>query len=252
MRTQKIYFPDRQTLCVFPTERSNLPQAISELQLKGRYPVIVLIGGEIDKKQAAVTQRAVETVSRIAQDLSAVVICGGTDVGVMAEIGRTRNRNHHNFPLVGIVPEEFAAWPGGPQSTKFLWWGKERWQLEPHYSHFILVPGKQFGDESPWIGDAATILSKDHQSVTILINGGEVSRKDIELSLKEGRPVIALSHTGRLADEFARQPERDKLITVIPANSEQQIAEVVQAALSINERSEEKMALREVMDQVKS
>ena len=49
MRTQKIYFPDQQTPCVFPDERSNLVQAISELQLNGGYPVIVLIGGDIDE-----------------------------------------------------------------------------------------------------------------------------------------------------------------------------------------------------------
>ena len=137
-------------------------------------------------------------------------------MGVMAEIGQIRWQNGYKFPLVGIAPEELVTWPGGPRSTKFLWWGKQRWQLEPHYSHFILVPGSQFGDESPWIVDTATILSKGHQSVTILINGGEVSRKDIELSLENGRPVIALSRTGRLADELARQPNRHKLITVFP------------------------------------
>ncbi|HEX6269774.1 MAG TPA: hypothetical protein VFZ43_06035, partial [Anaerolineales bacterium] len=145
-------------------------------------------------------------------------------------------RERYQFPLVGIAPEELVTWTDGPRSTKFLWWGEKRWQLEPHYSHFILVPGSQFGDESPWIGDAATILSKGHRSVTILINGGEVSRKDIELSLKNGRPVIAVSRTGRLADELARQPERDTLITVVPANSEQRILEVVQAALSMTEK----------------
>lgn len=73
--------------------------------------------------------------------------------------------------------------------------------------------------------------------MTILINGGEVSRKDIELSLENGRPVIALSRTGRLADELAGQPNRHKLITIVPANAEQRIVEVVQAALSINEGS---------------
>ena len=72
--------------------------------------------------------------------------------------------------------------------------------------------------------------------MTILINGGEVSRKDIELSLEHGRQVIALSRTGRLADELSRQPKRHKLISVVPANAEQQIVEVVQTALSINER----------------
>jgi hypothetical protein len=99
------------------------------------------------------------------------------------------------------------------------------------------VPGSQFGDESPWIIDTATLLSKEHRSVTILINGGEVSRKDIDLSLECGRPVIALSRSGRLADDLARQPERDKLITIVPANAEQRIVEAIQAALSITDQA---------------
>ena len=84
--------------------------------------------------------------------------------------------------------------------------GDPGWQLESHYSDFIFVRGNKFGDESLWIVDIAAILSRGHPSVTILINGGEVSRKDIELSLENARPVIALSRTGRLADELSRQP----------------------------------------------
>jgi hypothetical protein len=236
MHTQIINFPNRKTLCVFPDEPSNLGQAISELKLENNYPVIVLIGGDIDKEQAVVTQQAVQTISRIAEDMKALVICGGTDMGVMAEIGQTRSQHGYKFPLVGVAPADLVTWPDGPHSTNFLWWGKKHWQLEPHYSHFILVPGSKFGDESPWIVDAATILSKGHHAVTVLINGGEVSRKDIGLSLEHGRSVIVLSRTGRLADEIARQPNRHKLITVVPANIEQRIVEVVQAALSINER----------------
>lgn len=234
MRTQKIYFPNQQALCVFPGEPSNLGQAISELQLNDGYPVIVLIGGDIDEHEAEATRRAIQTISSIAEDINALVICGGTDMGVMAEIGQLRWKNGYAFPLVGIAPEELVTWPGGPRSTTFMGWGKKRWPLESHYSHFILVPGSQFGDESPWIVNAGTILSKGYQCVTILINGGEVSRKDIELSLENDRPVIALSRTGRLADELARQPNRSKLITVVPANAEERIVEVVQAALSVN------------------
>ena len=250
MRTQKINFPEHETLCVFPDKRSELPQALSELQLQGHYPVIVLIGGAIDKEHAAVTQQAVQTISKIAQNLKSVVVCGGTNMGIMAEIGHTRKRNHYNFPLVGIAPEELVTWPAGPKPRKFLGWGKELWQLEPHYSHFILVPGSNFGDESPWIVDTAALLSQDHRSVTVLINGGEVSRQDIDLSLEKGRPVIVLSRTGRLADELARQPERNKLITVIPAHAEQRITEVIRAVLSMDERSGE--AAVEVLDQIRS
>lgn len=247
MRTQSIDFPERKVPCVFPDERSNLPQAIAELGLKGRYPVIVLIGGEIEEPQVEATQRAIQSISKAAEDMNAIVICGGTDMGVMAEIGQVRSRNNYKFRLIGVAPEELVTWPGGPHSGKFLGWGEKRWQLERHYSHFILVPGNKFGDESPWIVEAATILAKDHKSVTILINGGEVSRKDIELSLAMGRPVIALSRTGRLADELARQPSRHRLITVIPANAEQRITEVVQAALSINEKIEEPVTARSLI-----
>jgi hypothetical protein len=235
MRTQKIIYPDHQTLCVFPAELSSLPQATSALGLKGTYPVIVLIGGEVDKMQMDPTRQAIEMISQTAEDMHAVVICGGTDMGIMAEIGQMRSNKGYQFPLVGIAPEKLVTWPNGPQTAKFLWWGEQRWPLEPHYSHFILVPGSQFGDESPWIVDTATLLSKGNRSVTILLNGGEVSRKDIELSLEKGRPVIALSRSGRLADELAREPARSNLITIIPVHSLQRLSEAIRAALSVQE-----------------
>jgi hypothetical protein len=235
MRYQKIRFADHEVLCVFPDERTNLAKAATELRLEGSYPVIVLIGGDIDTQHAEVTQLAIQTLARIAENIHAVMICGGTDMGVMAEIGRARQQNHHKFPLIGIAPEELVSWPGGPHSTKFLWWGKKRWHLAPYYSHFMLVPGSQFGDESPWILDTASLLSKGRKAVTMLINGGEVSRTDIQLSLAIGRPVIVLSRTGRLADELASQPDRDGLITIVSGNMEQQIVDTVQTALSVKE-----------------
>ena len=237
MRTQTIDFPDRKSFCAFPNERTDLKQSITDLNLQPGHPVIVLIGGAIDKLQAVATLQAIQTIAKLAHDMRILVICGGTDMGVMAKIGQVRSQNNYTFPLVGITLEDLVTWPGGPKSTKFLWWGKKRWLLEPHYPYFILVPGSEFGDESPWIVDAATILSKDHKSVTILINGGEVSRKDINLSLEAGRPVIALSHTGRLADKLVGRPERHNLISVAPANVESRIVELVQKALAIDERS---------------
>jgi hypothetical protein len=212
--------------------------------LSSGHPVIVLIGGEIEEPQRDVTRQAIQSIAKTAEDMKAIIICGGTDMGVMAEIGEIRSQNGYRFPLVGITLEELVTWPGGPRNTKFLWFGKERWQLGAHYSHFILVPGSQFGDESLWIGDTAILLSKGYQSVTILINGGEVSRKDIEVSLENGRPVITLSNTGRLADELARQPERNGLITVLPVAAPHAIAEDLRAALSINERGENSLLSR--------
>lgn len=238
MRTQKIRFENQQALCVFPEERSELSHAFLELKLPGGQPVIVLIGGEIDEQHAELTRRAIQIVSSIAEDLRAVVVSGGTNMGVMAEIGQTRRQGRQTYPLLGIAPEELVTWPGGPRNIGFLGLGTRRWPLESHYSHFILVPGRQFGDESPWILDAATALSKGCPSVTVLINGGDVSQKDIELSIGNGRPVIALGGTGRLANELASQPNRHHLITVVPANADHRINEAIRAALSRLESSE--------------
>jgi len=232
MRTQKISFPNEQVFSAFPDEISKLPQAILELGLSNNQPVIVLIGGEIEPQHADVTHRAIQTISRAAEELKAVIICGGTDMGIMAEIGQIRMKNQYKFPLVGIAPESLVTWPDGPPSTKRLWWGKERWPLAEHYSHFILVPGSQFGDESPWIVEAASVMSKGRRSVTILINGGEVSRKDIELSLANGRAVIVLSRTGRFADELSNRADRNELLKIVPAVIEQRVVDEIKAALT--------------------
>jgi hypothetical protein len=238
MRTEKINFTNEQAQSAFPVDRSDLGQVLSEFKLDGGRPVIVLIGGNVDEEHSTITLQAVQTIAQVAEDLQAAVICGGTDMGIMSQIGQLRWRSQYNFPLIGITPEDLVTWPDGPSSSRFLWWGKERWPLAQHYSHFILVPGKEFGDESPWIVDAASLLSKGQRSVTILINGGGVSRKDVELSLDRGRPVIVLSRTGRLADEIAHQPVHDKLISVVPANAGEKIAELLRAALSMSEKSQ--------------
>ena len=66
MRTQSIYFSKQKPICVFPRERSDLAKASSELKLEGSYPVIVLIGGDINEQEADVTRQAIETIARIA------------------------------------------------------------------------------------------------------------------------------------------------------------------------------------------
>lgn len=232
MHTEKINFMDEQALAAFPVDHADLLQVFPEFKLEHGHPVIVLIGGNVAEEYKGITLQAIQTIAKVAEDLQAIVITGGTDMGIMAQIGEVRWRSQYKFPLFGIAPENQVTWPDGPSNTKFLWWGRERWPLAKHYSYFILTPGHEFGDESPWIVDAATLLSQEHRSVTVLINGGEVSRKDVELSLDKGRPVIVLSHTGRLADELANQPLRDRLISIVPANAVEQITDILHAALN--------------------
>src|SRR5215208_6911025 len=75
--------------------------------------------------------------------------------------------------------------------------------LEPNHSHFVLVPGTVWGDETPWLAAVATTLAGTQESATLLLNGGEISWADVEASVAAGRPVVAVAGSGRTADALA-------------------------------------------------
>ncbi len=214
MRQIEIQFPDQVARAVFPIERKQIPLALEALGLSSGHPVIVLIGGMIDEN-FDLTRDALQSIAVLAQEIGAVVVSGGTKMGIMSLMGEIRTQNNFEFPLLGITVESVITWPGGPKSSKFLWWGNTRWPLDQNYTHFILTPGMKYGDESPWIVEAASILSRDDHSVTVLLNGGKISRLDIKLSLDAGRRVIALQGTGRYADELAEDPDRHELVQIV-------------------------------------
>ncbi|MBI5839352.1 MAG: hypothetical protein HZB19_04555 [Chloroflexi bacterium] len=233
LELEKIHFAyDQEAICVFPNDVDELEQAILLMGIKD-HPVIVLIGGHILPEHDAVHRRAIEIIAKTAEEMDAVIICGGTDVGVMSAIGQERGREQYQFPLIGIAPEDLVTWPGAAKDSHPLASSvDDRVPLEPHHSHFILIPGNEFGDESSWIVHAASFISKDrHKSVTILANGGAVSQKDIELGLLADRPLIVLKGTGRLADEIAHRPKKNNLVKVVQANNKRMLTATINSLL---------------------
>ena len=192
-----------------------------------------MIGGHIFPEHANVTNHAIDVIAKTAEVLGAAVICGGTDIGVISAMGKARGRSGFQFPLIGIAPEGSVTWPEGPRNGNLVPTGGEREQLEPHHSHFILVPGDQFGDETKWISRAATMISTGrHKSVTVLVNGGKVSQMDVDEGLAANRPLLVLSGTGRLADEIASQPVKNYLVKVIPAHNHRLLGETLRTILT--------------------
>jgi hypothetical protein len=179
------------------TSPEELERAARLLQLPTGRPVLVVVGGAtgMSAADADLLRTAVEDVlAPLAGRLSATVVDGATDAGVMRVLGRARARAAQPYQLVGVVVDALAA-------TEDVRGGDTR--LEPNHTHFLLVPGESWGDESEWIARVAAVLAGGARAATVLANGGEIAWNDVRCSVRDGRPVIALAGTGRTADVLA-------------------------------------------------
>ena len=181
-----------------------IQEALTSLGIPRPKTVIVLVGGAggINWLQKFPMRKAVGIVAQLAEETQSVVIDGGTQAGIMTEIGKQRKRNKYSFTLIGVVFDSLLM-KEEPQSI-----------LDANHTHFFLIPGDDWGDESGWISKIATAITREakstlatgipniRKSITILINGGNISRTDVEYSLLENRPTFVMRGTGRMADEI--------------------------------------------------
>jgi hypothetical protein len=170
----------------------DIQEALTELEIPHPNSVIVLVGGAggigwLDKFPM---RKAIKIIARLAEETRSVVVDGGTQAGIMTEIGKQRKQNRFSFPLIGVVFDSLLM-KKEPQSI-----------LDPNHTHFFLIPGDDWGDESAWISKIATRIAGDKKSLTILVNGGQISKTDVGYSILEDRPTFVMRGTGRMADEI--------------------------------------------------
>lgn len=192
-----------------------LAPALKVLGLSVPKMTIELIGGAgkfQPTEMQAVDPFMKNILPQLIRQYDCYLVDGGTDSGVMRLVGQMRQASGVKFSLIGVAIRRTVVLPG--ETNPF----PEAVALEPNHSHFILLPGTDWGDESPWISQIVTFLSRGKPALTILINGGEISRKDVQHSLDAGRPVVALAGSGRLADEFAQSKHKPDLLKIINLN----------------------------------
>lgn len=196
-----INFPNSQIatgIRVF--NESELKFDLNRIQLQGPHPILVIVGGASNISEASflkIQNLFVNVLAPIAQTLGAYVVDGGTDAGVMKLIGQARSEIGATFPLIGVCPAGKISLPDDPDPLP------DSTQLEPNHTHFVLIPGNDWGDESPWLMRVASELAAGSPSVTILLNGGEITVKDAFQSVIAGRLVIVVAGSGRTADKLS-------------------------------------------------
>lgn len=211
----------------------HLPESfveISGLGIAPGRPIVVLVGGAggVQKHQLSIIKNASSELAKIADDLGVVIIDGGTDSGIMASIGQARKEGNHNFPLIGVAVEALVT---PPQEGKYVGTGGSNQHslvpLESNHSAFVLVPGHDWGDESPYLARIGTLLADGGPSITVLVNGGTIAHDDVANGFAEGRPVLVFSGTGRYADELASSPPDSALYNFVDAKDGRQIRKIL-------------------------
>lgn len=184
------------------SKESDPKHVLTTLGFRDPMPSIFVSGGATymsDEDRARVLD-ILGAVATFAQEKGAVIIDGGTESGVMQMVGEARATGQHTFPLIGVSPLGKVSYPGykNPNEEAFL---------EDSHSHFVLVNGDNWGDESQTIVNLTHAIGHKGEAPTcgILINGGRIAMHEIYLaSTTELKlPILVLEGSGRTADEIS-------------------------------------------------
>jgi hypothetical protein len=237
-----LHFACGRTAIALRVDRpSELPTALAALGLQAPRPVVVLVGGaggldraDLGRLRPLFESGLIPAVTR----LGAAAIDGGTWSGVMRLFGEARSGAGADFSLIGVAAAGTVTLPGGQPPHD------DAAPLDPNHSHFVLVPGEEWGAEADWIAQVATSLADDEPSVTVVVNGGEIAYSDVERSLDAGRPVLTVAGSGRTADQLAAAVEgapaderavalvKSGLVRAVRADDPARLASVLTSALT--------------------
>jgi hypothetical protein len=154
---------------------------LAALELPAPRGTMVLNGSTAERDPAVAGVLAALAGAAIRERLT--VVTGGTDAGIFSLFGEAMAQP--TAPLVGVAPR---ARDGVP--------------LEPNHTHFVLVDGNTWGDETPALLALADALGRLAPSVAVICGGGAITRLEAQGHLRAGRPLLVIAGSGGVADEF--------------------------------------------------
>jgi hypothetical protein len=181
---------DGGALAARVTVADDVAPAVDALGLHAPRLVIVVVGGTGAMGDADLTRLRPlldEALLPVAVRVAAVVVDGGTRSGVMRALGESFARaSAAQVSLVGV------AVTGTVRVPELAAPSLDAVELDPHHTHFVLVPGTTWGEESPWLTLVARTIAGSLPSVTVIMNGGEITLDDVARSVAADRPVLVV------------------------------------------------------------
>jgi hypothetical protein len=185
------------------SQQAEPAQVAAALGLRPGGRAIAVMGGAAlmdDDSTRTIRSGLEDGLARFAQEHGVTVVDGGTAAGVMELLGVARARRGYSFPLIGVTVASRVGWPGHAAA------GDDPAKLDPFHSHFALVDGEDFGDESDLLaGLTLQVASGGGKALGLIINGGAIVKREAHARaagpLK--MPLLVLDASGRFADELA-------------------------------------------------
>lgn len=208
MKPITIDFPNgNRAQALHVSQDTTAEQIIDALELPRPRALLVLNGGTAEMEaelQAQLGRLLQDGLARIAAEQQITVITGGTDAGVFALFGQGLAKWDRTVSCIGVTVTRWATWPGRIPRWLPPWlFDRGRVPLEPHHTHFALTDGDHWGAETKTMFALAAALSEGVPSVAVLANGGLIARDEMLHNVRQGREIIVIANSGRLADEIA-------------------------------------------------
>jgi hypothetical protein len=196
MKIETIEFPNgKRAQAIRVIASIPAKEIIEQLHLPAPRGLICLNGGtaKLDEQlHEHLKSLLADGLARVAAEELFSVITGGTDAGIFSLFGIGIQSWHtRSTCVIGVVPDARVNWPGG---------GKGDTPLEEHHTHFVLVEGKEWGDETVAMYALADEWSRACPSVAVFAGGGGITLNEMRANVRSGRQMILLAGSGRSTD----------------------------------------------------
>ena len=187
--------PAEQIPALFVNRAARPQQIVDALALPTPRGLLILNGGTArlePERERRLAQTLQEGLACVVGQERLTVITGGTDAGIFQVFGAGLGRWGRTAPCIGVSVAALVTWPGKPTGDA---------PLEPHHSHFVLVEGEHWGDETETMYGLAAELGRQCPSVVIFAGGGEITIHEMQMSVALGWPLVLLAGSGRATDQ---------------------------------------------------
>lgn len=223
---------------------SDAQEIVTHFGLVSPRPTIFISGGagmmsdeDIERTRAII----VDGVATFADKYHITIVDGGTESGVMKMIGDARLHHDFKFPLIGVSPDGLISYPGYQNPN-------EQANLENGHSHFVLVEGENWGDESQMIVNLTRAIAAGQPMIGLLINGGKIAEQDVYIATAKATaheriPILVLEGSGRTADNistaFRTGETQSAIIRAIVTGGDIRLTSIAEGAEAMFQKLEE-------------